>query len=679
MSAHVPLAAARAPLIEVRDLKSYFHTGRGPARAVDGVSFAIHPGEVFALVGESGSGKSVTALSILQLLARPAGYIAGGQMLFEGRDLARLSPMEMRSVRGNRISMIFQEPMTALNPVLTVGFQIMEALRKHQQMTRPAAQAMAVELLDRVGIPDPARRLEEYPHQLSGGMRQRVMIAMAVGCRPALLIADEPTTALDVTVQAQVFDLLRGLVRERNTAVLLITHDMGLVYENADRVAVMYAGRIVETAPRDRLFTRPAHPYTQMLLRAMPGRAERGRKLAAIEGMVPPATAFPPGCRFANRCPAAMARCRAEAPPDHAIDPAHSCACHLAEDGTPARIEVASPAISTPCAAPEAPRLVVRGLQVHFPIRKGILQRTHGHVRAVDGVDLEVRAGETLALVGESGCGKTTVGKGIIQLIRPTAGSICFHGAELRGRSRGFLKPYRRRIQVIFQDPQSSLNPRMMAGDIVAEGMVVHGLYPRETERRARVEALLDKVGLPAEAIHRYPHEFSGGQRQRLALARALAVDPELIVCDEATSSLDVSVQAQALNLLRDLQSELGLSYLFITHDMAVVRYLSTRVAVMYLGRMVEEGPMDEVLSAPRHPYTQALLSAVPRMEPDGRPRIVLQGDVPSPIRPPSGCHFHPRCPHAMPRCREQYPDAQAFKPGHYSRCWLHARDSSRD
>ncbi|MBP7274669.1 MAG: ABC transporter ATP-binding protein [Kiritimatiellae bacterium] len=372
-----------------------------------------------------------------------------------------------------------------------------------------------------------------------------------------------------------------------------------------------------------------------------------------------------------------MERCRIEIPPDYEIETGHVSACYLSETGAPARIDVAAPAISAPTAIPEEPRLVVRDLRVHFPIRKGIFQRVHGHVRAVDGVDLQVRAGETLALVGESGCGKTTVGKGIIQLIRPTDGSILFHGSELRGRSRGSLKPYRRRIQVIFQDPQSSLNPRMMAGDIVAEGMVVHNLHPGEDERRATVEALLDKVGLPAEAMHRYPHEFSGGQRQRLALARALAVHPELIVCDEATSSLDVSVQAQALNLLRDLQAEMGLSYLFITHDMAVVRYLSTRVAVMYLGRIVEEGTTEDLLSEPRHPYTQALLSAVPRMEPDGRRRIVLEGDVPSPIRPPTGCHFHPRCPYVMPQCRVQYPDAFSFRSGQYSRCWLHARETT--
>jgi peptide/nickel transport system ATP-binding protein len=672
MTAPHPDAAAAAPLLQVRDLRAYFHTGRGPARAVDGVSFDIRPGEVFALVGESGSGKSVTALSLLQLLPRPAGHFAGGSMLFEGRDLARLTPVEMRRVRGNRIAMIFQEPMTALNPVLTIGYQLVEALRQHRPLTVAAARARAVELLDRVGIPDPARKLDAYPHQLSGGMRQRVMIAMAVGCDPALLIADEPTTALDVTVQAQVFDLLRGLVRDQNTAVLLITHDMGLVYENADRVAVMYAGRIVETAARDRLFAAPAHPYTQLLLRAMPGRAERGRKLAAIEGMVPPATDFPPGCRFANRCPRAMPECRAAQPADYPAGPGHTAACVLLKDGGSATLDVVVPRVSTPAATEDAPRLVVRDLQVFFPIRRGVLQRVQGQVRAVDGVDLDVRAGETLALVGESGCGKTTVGKGIIQLVAPTGGSIRFHGDELRGRSRSQLKPYRRRIQVVFQDPQSSLNPRMMAGDIVAEGMAVHGLGANEAERAARVEALLEKVGLSAEAAHRYPHEFSGGQRQRLALARALAVEPELIVCDEATSSLDVSVQAQALNLLRDLQAELGLSYLFITHDMAVVRYLAARVAVMYLGRIVEEGPADQVLNAPRHPYTQALLSAVPKMDGEGRKRIILQGDVPDPAHPPAGCHFHPRCPHAMPVCREQYPGSTAFAAGHCARCWLH-------
>ena len=671
-SSHVPAASSTPPLLRVDELKTYFHTGRGLARAVDGVSFDIRRGETFAIVGESGSGKSVTALSVLDLVPRPAGHYAGGSIWFDGKDITKLSPVEIRRVRGNRISMIFQEPMTALNPVFTIGHQLAEGLILHQGMTKIEAHVRAEELLTRVGLPEARRHLDDYPHQLSGGMRQRVMIAMAVGCNPALLIADEPTTALDVTVQAQVFDLLRSLVKKQGTSILLITHDMGLVYENADRVAVMYAGRIVETASRDRIFSAPAHPYTQLLLRSMPARGARGHKLATIEGMVPAATDFPPGCRFANRCPLAMPVCRTTMPQDQALDAEHAVACHAITHG-PADLTSVLSQPPVPEAAADATdvRLEVRSLKVHFPIRKGILQRVIGHVRAVDGVDLTIRKGETLALVGESGCGKTTVGKGVIQLVRTTGGSLLFHGSEMRGLSRAALKPFRRRIQIVFQDPQSSLNPRMMAGDLISEGMIVHKLFANDRERESRAAALLEKVGLHAEAMHRYPHEFSGGQRQRLALARALAVTPELIICDEATSSLDVSVQAQALNLLKDLQAELKLSYLFITHDMGVVRYLAHRVAVMYLGRIVEEGTKGEVLDSPRHPYTQALLSAVPSMEETGRKRIILEGDVPSPSRPPAGCHFHPRCPHAMDICRKTYPDRTFFSGTHAGKCWL--------
>ncbi len=668
-----PTPPRQSPLLEIRDLKAYFRTGAGVARAVDGVTFSIRAGETFALVGESGSGKSVTALSILRLLPAPAGYIAGGAVVFDGRDLAHLSSAEMRSIRGNRISMIFQEPMTALNPVFTVGDQIMEVLRLHQGMDKPSARARAIELLTRVGIPDPARRVDEYPHQLSGGMRQRVMIAMAVGCRPALLIADEPTTALDVTVQAQVFALLKGLVREQGTSVLLITHDMGIVYENADRVAVMYAGRIVEEAARERLFAAPSHPYTQLLMRSMPSRGVRGRRLATIEGMVPPPTEWPAGCRFVNRCPVAMDRCREALPPDLAAGPGHRAACWLIERAGGA-VTLARDLPPAPASVRDAasPRLQIRGLKVHFPIRKGVLQRAIGHVYAVDGVDLDVFKGETLALVGESGCGKTTVGKGIVRLVDVTAGSMRFHGAEMTRLSRGALQPFRRRIQVVFQDPQSSLNPRMMIGEAIREGMEVHGIGATEEEREERVVRLMEKVGLRPEMAGRYPHEFSGGQRQRIGLARALAVEAELIICDEATSSLDVSVQAQVLNLLKDLQAEMQLSYLLITHDMSVVQYLADRVSVMYLGRIVEEGTTAEVLGEARHPYTQALLSAVPKIDEAGRKRIILEGDVPSPIRPPPGCHFHPRCPHAMPVCRERYPERTGFTDTHCACCWLH-------
>jgi peptide/nickel transport system ATP-binding protein len=672
-------ASARAtapPLLEVRDLRSYFRTGAGIAKAVDGVSFAISAGETLALVGESGCGKSVTALSILQLLPRPAGYIAGGGVFLRGREISALPPVEMRKIRGNHISMVFQEPMTALNPVFTIGNQILETIRLHQKMPHREASALAIEMLGRVGIPDAEKRFTEYPHQMSGGMRQRVMIAMALVCRPEILVADEPTTALDVTIQSQILKLVRELQEEMGTAVLLITHDMGVVRENAHRVGVMYAGRIVERATQDELFANPSHPYTRLLLRSLPSKGKRDRKLATIEGVVPKATEFPEGCRFSNRCPFVMDRCRREVPPAYSIGSEHDAACFLLEDRAKGKLRTLGEATqpAPPSALePDHRRLEVQGLKMHFPIRKGVLKRTVGHVLAVDGVDLVIRKGETLALVGESGCGKTTVGKCIVRLLDPTGGFIRFGGEELVGRSRGEMRKFRRRIQFIFQDPFSSLNPRLMIGETIAEGMETHGVGASRSERNDRIHALLGRVGLDPSMTTRYPHEFSGGQRQRIGLARALAVGPELVICDEATSSLDVSVQAQILNLLKDLQSELGLSYLFITHDLSVVQYLADRVSVMYLGRVVEEGTAEEIFQSPRHPYTRALLSAVPRVEEGaGRRVIVLEGDVPSPIAPPPGCHFHLRCPEARPECSREYPACVSFSETHMCRCILY-------
>jgi len=656
-----PSAPASGPVLEVDDLCTYFRTGSGTARAVDGLTFSIDPGESYALVGESGCGKSVAALSVLQLIPAPAGYIAGGRVRLRGREISSLPPVAMRRIRGNDISMIFQEPMTALNPVFTVGSQVSEVFGLHRGMPAQEARRAAVEMLRRVGIPDPAARCDEYPHQLSGGMRQRVMIAMALACRPDVLLADEPTTALDVTIQAQILELMRQLRSETRTAVLLITHDMGVVRENADRVGVMYAGRIVEEAPHARVFDAPAHPYTRLLLRSLPSRARRDRTLTTIPGTVPRATDFPAGCRFSNRCPYVMEQCRREQPPRYGVAEGHTAECFLLDRASPA--SVAPPpeqAVSaTRIATDDGVRLRTEGLQMHFPIRKGVLQHTTGAVRAVDGISLTIGTGETLALVGESGCGKTTVGKCIVRLLHPTAGTIRLHDVEVT-RVRGKeLKGVRRRIQMIFQDPFSSLNPRLMVGESIAEGMSAHGIGDSAADRRATAGHLLEQVGLHANMLDRYPHEFSGGQRQRIGIARALALEPELLICDEATSSLDVSVQAQILNLLKRLQAELGLSYLFITHDLSVVHYLADRVSVMYLGRIVEQGSTEAIFGAPRHPYTRALLAAVPRIDAAGRKKVILAGDVPSAVHPPAGCRFHPRCPYAVADCARIEPSLE--------------------
>ncbi len=630
-------------LLAVRDLS----VAIGAASPVEGVSFDIAAGETFALLGESGCGKSMTALALMRLLP-DAARIAGGSVQFAGNDLCALSEAQMRGVRGGKIGMIFQEPGSSLNPVMTIGAQIAEALNVHADSVDGNR---VVELLAAVGIPDPQRRATEYPFQMSGGMKQRAMIAMTLAGEPELLIADEPTTALDVTIQAQVLDLLDGLRRQRRMAILLISHDLGVVAQMADRIGVMYAGQLVEVAPRAAFFATPGHPYARRLFAALPNAASRQYRLATIPGSVPPLGTLHAGCRFAERCGEVLPICRVQVPPWREHAPGHAVRCHL-DALLSQKVGAGETASASLPTGSGTPLLEVADLRVHFPIRRGVLQRAVGHVLAVDGVSLRLDAGRTLALVGESGCGKTTVGKAILGLQAPTAGMVKLHGALMHGLAPAAM-------QMVFQDPFGSLNPRLRVEEIIAEGSPT-----------ARVDELLQQVGLSADMANRYSHEFSGGQRQRIAIARALAVKPILLICDEPTSALDVSVQAQILNLLTDLQAQLGLAYLFITHNIAVVDYLAQEVAVMYLGRIVERGTVDEVLRGARHPYTQALLAAVPKIE-GGNEYLRVAGDPPSPANPPAGCHFHPRCPRAVARCREAYPEAEALSATHAACCFL--------
>jgi peptide/nickel transport system ATP-binding protein len=663
------------PLLRVGNLRTALDAPGGAVRAVDGVDFEIRRGETFAIVGESGCGKTMTALSLMRLLPE-TGRIVSGSVELAGTDVLALPEAAMRTVRGRRMAMIFQEPATSLNPVLTVGTQIREVLERHTELRGAQLDERVRSLLDSVGVPDPERRAEEYPFQLSGGLKQRAMIAMALAGGPDLLIADEPTTALDVTIQAQVLDLLRELQQKNGMAILLITHDLGIVAQMAHRVAVMYAGQMVEIAEARSFFRTPQHPYSRKLFEALPGPGKRGGELAVIKGQVPPLTQEFRRCRFTERCDFAFDRCSAEPPGWTKIAEEHEVRCFLREReraGAAHAVDAASAA--GPSALEQAALLLsVRDLKVHFPIRKGLLKRTVGHVKAVDGVSFEIGAGRTLGLVGESGCGKTTVGKAILQLIRPE-GKVEFGGVDLTTLRGAALRTHRRDFQIIFQDPYASLNPRMRVADILAEGMASLGVEAGAQARSKKVAEILDQVGLARDSVERYPHEFSGGQRQRIAIARALAVRPKLIVCDEPTSALDVSVQAQILNLLKSLQRELGLSYLFITHNIAVVEYLAHEVAVMYLGRIVERGTMDEVLHSPKHPYTQALLAAVPKIEAGGTREVIrLEGELPSPVNPPAGCHFHPRCPKAMPECREKYPENFSLSATRGVACWLYKK-----
>ncbi len=677
-------------LLQVKELSVRIGSGDSAIRPVDAISFQIRRGETFALLGESGCGKSMTALALLRLLPQPAGEIVGGSVRLNGEELLTLPENGMREVRGGRIAMIFQEPMTSLNPVMTIGDQISESLEQHKGLRGTQARKRVVELLDDVGIPDAARRYGEYPHQLSGGMKQRVMIAIALAGDPDLLIADEPTTALDVTIQAQVLELIRNLQKKRGMAVLLITHDLGVVSEMADRIAVMYAGQLVEQAPRKLFFGQAQHPYSHKLFAALPDSSKREERLTVIPGTVPLLNQTFYGCRFADRCERAWDICQrqvpdwfetaseqGEAPAPRGYPGVEGMRCHLADPtlSAPASRTVGADVPTQPTRISTASKnalLEVDELKVHFPIHKGLFKRVVGQVRAVDGVSMSIPEGQTLALVGESGCGKTTVGKGILQLLKITAGSVRFKSVELTRLTSKALRSRRSDFQIIFQDPYSSMNPRMSIVDIIEEGMIAQRIGANAPQRRQRAQELLRQVGLRPEHIHHYPHEFSGGQRQRVCIARALAVNPKLIVCDEPTSALDVSVQAQILNLLQDLQRELGLSFLFITHDLSVVSYIADRVAVMYLGRIVEEGEVNEVLEDPKHPYTQALLSAVPRINGESDRKVIrLEGDLPSPSNPPQGCHFHPRCRQAMPECSTSYPQVTHLSETRLVRCHL--------
>ncbi|MET9396494.1 ABC transporter ATP-binding protein [Kitasatospora sp. NPDC002965] len=676
------------PLLTVRDLHVDFTGPRGsaPVPAVRGVDLTLRRGETLGIVGESGSGKSVTALAVLGLL--PGTARVRGSVRLDGRELVGLPGRELAAVRGRRIAMVFQDPLSAFTPVYRIGDQIVEALRIHQPLDRAAARKRAAELLDLVGIPAPDRALDSFPHEFSGGMRQRAMIAMAIANDPDVLLADEPTTALDVTIQAQVLDVLRTARRETGAALVLVSHDLGVIAGMADRVAVMYAGRVVETTGVDELFAAPRHPYTLGLIGAVPRLDGRGGPLVPIPGVPAPMAELPAGCPFAARCPLAEDRCRSTEPPlagtggpatavagrtagavdgtgadgaaGEADGPApvegHLAACvragELAER-RPAPAEVYPvPALPPPAADPvpreeRAPVLDVTGLTKTFPLLKGtVFKRRIGSVYAVDGVDLSIREGETLGLVGESGSGKSTTLFELLRLTAPESGRIELLGRDAAGLSRAEAHRMRARLQIVFQDPMASLDPRMPVGDIVAEPLRAQRASGGEIA--GRVPELLRQVGLdPAHAV-RYPHQFSGGQRQRISIARALAVRPKLLVLDEPVSALDVSIQAGVLNLLQALKAELGLSYLFVSHDLSVIRHLADRVSVMYLGRTVEEGEVSAVFDRPRHPYTRALLSAVPLPDPAAeraRARILLAGDPPSPTARRTGCAFRTRCP----------------------------------
>src|SRR5579863_649740 len=746
-----------APVLEIENLSTHIKLTSSVVQAVGNIDMRIDAGETLGVVGESGCGKSMTGLSIMGLLP-PGGSIIGGSIKLDGRELVGIKPEELRQVRGNEIAMIFQDPLTSLDPTKTIGYQVAEPVRLHRGVSKAAAMDRAVEVLSLVGLPKPKERLEDYPHQLSGGLRQRVMIAMALANEPKLLIADEPTTALDVTIQAQILALLRDLKERLGMAMLLITHDMGVIAGHADRVNVMYAGRVVETAEVGELFSEMHHPYTQALLASIPQLDQDSNKaLHAIPGLPPDLSHPPQGCRFAARCRRATDKCRAEEPSLSGKTYEHRFSCWHPVDGplaltvigeggpdavstglvtsdaesmaeaqaevapgeaglvadTPladaaagaaaagpdethaeetreaetivvasglevtadGRIEVTERTVEVAAAngaaAAAVPLLQITNLVKEFPITSGVLQRKVGSVKAVSDVTFSVPAGTTFGLVGESGCGKTTIGKMIVALEKPNSGAVTLgdvnvsklHGSELRRK--------RRDLQLMFQDPHSSLDPRMRVGAIIGEPLAVQHLGSKRSQRD-RVFELLGEVGLPRNAVERYPHEFSGGQRQRIGLARALTLNPRLIVADEPVSALDVSIRAQVLNLMKRLQASHGLTYVVISHDLAVVKYMADRIGVMYLGKMVELGSAQDIYERAAHPYTSGLIATIPAPKPTlerAKTGAAIKGELPSPVNPPSGCRFRTRCKFAQELCAAEEPQLRSFGPGHVAAC----------
>jgi peptide/nickel transport system ATP-binding protein len=670
-------------VLDVKDLRTEFHMRAANVVAVDGVSFRVDQGECVGIVGESGCGKSTTGFSIMRLLPGN-GHLSGGSIELNGRDLADLSEKEMRRVRGNEVALIPQDPLTSLNPTTSIGRQIAEAVLLHRDVTHKEARARAVEVLTMVEMPRPAERLDQYPHELSGGLRQRVMIAMALACEPSLLIADEPTTALDVTIQAQILDLIDGLRERLHMAVILITHDMGVIAGRTDRVVVMYAGKVVEEAATTELFDRMRHPYTEALLASVPKLDQRASdRLLSIPGLPPDLSQPHLNCRFHPRCMYATEECRTSDPPllgGAGVTENHRFACFhpVQHDDTKVAVQIrsAEDPIGEARAADLATRpliLEVDRLVKEFPVLSGAVFRHEvGKVHAVSDISFRVRQGETYGLVGESGCGKTTVGRLVVGLETQGSGTIKFDGVELANLRARELRRYRRNLQLMFQDPFASLDPRMRVGTILREPLKVQKLGST-AEQKARVAELLGEVGLSPQAMDRYPHEFSGGQRQRIGLARALALHPRLIVADEPVSALDVSIQAQILNLMKDLQAKHGLTYIMISHDLAVVRYMADTIGVMYLGKLVETGPAALVFASPVHHYTQGLLDAVPKANVAAAKatagEVAVRGELPSAVDPPSGCRFRTRCPAAGPICAEQEPPLRDFGEGHMAAC----------
>ncbi|WP_454929948.1 ABC transporter ATP-binding protein [Actinomyces sp.] len=658
---------SNSPLLDIRDLHTDIEIRSGVVHALSGVDLHVNPGETLGIVGESGSGKTMTALSLMGLLPQ-GGSVSSGQIILDGQDLTKLPLKEKRKLRGTKVGMIFQDPLTSLNPTMKIGLQVCEPLRVHEKLSKKEALERAVEILKRVGMPRPEVVINNYPHQLSGGMRQRVMIAMALVCKPRILIADEPTTALDVTTQMQILDLIDELRDEYQMGVILITHDLGVVAGHTDRVAVMYAGRIVETAPTKTLFTEPKHRYTSSLMAALPERAlAAGTKLFSIPGAPPSLTNLPVGCRFAARCLWATDECRASYP-DLSGDDAHTFSCfHPVQEGdeSPAALQAKldtqkngdeAGAQQAPLVSSEVLLDVKEASREYESAGSGFFKRDKGVVSAVDRVSITVKKGETYGLVGESGCGKSTMGRLIAGLERPSSGAIELDGrdlATLKGRDAVTIH---RDVQMMFQDSYAAMDPRMRIDQILAEPMSIQKTG-NARQIAERIMEIIEQVGLTEEILDRYPHEFSGGQLQRIGFARSLTLAPDLIVADEPVSALDVSVQAQVLNLMKDLQAELGLSYLFISHDLAVVQYMADRIGVMYLGRIVEEGPAKEVVENPKHPYTKALIDSIPVPDPefshDDR-AIKLTGEPPSAVNPPEGCRFRPRCPFAGEECKIQ-------------------------